>query len=127
MKVYQVMNSIAIIQKDMTLKEAAKIMSREKIGSLVYCNRLKRPKGIITERDLVKNYDSQERSFKEIMSKELITIDLNSTLEKAAELMSKHKIKRLLVTENNQLVGIITATDIIANSDLLNRYSFLFD
>ena len=127
MRVYQVMNSIAIIQEDILLKEAAKIMSDENIGSLVYCNRLKIPKGIITERDLVKNFNSPEKNFKDIMSKSLVMIDLNSTLEKAAELMKKNRIKRLLVTENNKLVGIISSTDIIANSDLLNRYSFLFD
>ena len=40
--------------------------------------------------------------------------------------MTENKIKRLPVVENGKLVGIITATDLIANSDLLNE-EFLFD
>ena len=40
--------------------------------------------------------------------------------------MASHKIKRLPVVDKEKLVGIITATDIIANSDILNE-DFFFD
>lgn len=60
------------------------------------------------------------------MSKEIVTIGHNESIDNAALIMSEHKIKRLPVLENDKLVGIITATDIIANSDILNE-DFLFD
>ena len=61
-----------------------------------------------------------------VMTKTLITISSDKNLEDAASLMHKRKIKRLLVVDSGELVGIITATDLIANADMLNKsFSFL--
>ena len=46
------------------------------------------------------------------MSKNIITIHASAKIEQAAELMRKHKIKKLPVILNNELVGIITVTDL---------------
>lgn len=48
-----------------------------------------------------------------IMSKNLITIDKDRNLEDALTLMEKKHISRLLVTENNRIVGILTEEDIV--------------
>jgi CBS domain-containing protein len=46
------------------------------------------------------------------MSKPLITADLNSTIAEAAELMKKRKVRRILVTEKDKFVGIVTQRDL---------------
>ena len=46
------------------------------------------------------------------MSKNIITIHASAKIEQAAELMRKHKIKKLPVILNNEFVGIITVTDL---------------
>ncbi len=125
MKIYDVMNQIAIIEEDIPLHEAANIMAKENIGSLVFAPR-NRPKGIITESDIVKHVDNTEALVSEVMAKKLITIDTEETLEKAAEIMSSNGIKRLIVMDGKKLVGIITATDILENADLLNKNMELF-
>ena len=51
------------------------------------------------------------------MSKKIITIDCNDNLEDAAEIMARNKIKRLPVVSKNELVGIITASDLVAHVD----------
>jgi CBS domain-containing protein len=48
----------------------------------------------------------------EIMSKPLITIEANATLGEAAEIMIKRKIRRLLVKQNEKIIGIITQRDL---------------
>ena len=48
------------------------------------------------------------------MTKDIITISPENSLEEAADIMTKHKIKRLPVVMEGQLIGIITATDLIA-------------
>lgn len=123
MRVKDLMNKAVIASPEITLKQAAKIMSQRKIGSLIL-EENNQIKGIITERDVVKHLSSLNKKVSLIMSKKPISIDLNEGIDFAAELMSKKKIKRLLVTEKGHLVGIITITNLIANSDILNEASF---
>lgn len=120
MKIENIMNKAVVIDFDTNVKEAAKIMSKRNIGSLVILKNNK-IKGIITERDILKNISSLNKKISSVMTKRVITIELNQDLENVTLVMTKHKIKRLLITEEGKLVGIITATDIIANSDLLNE------
>jgi CBS domain-containing protein len=122
-KVKDIMKRVVSTEKDITLREAAKIMSKMQIGSLVMV-RDKHPIGILTERDVIKNIPHLEKKISILISKKLIAIELTESLDDAATVMSKNKIKRLLVTEKGKLVGIITATDLIANSDVLNEASF---
>ena len=56
-----------------------------------------------------------------IMTKNVITIDERESIDDAALIMAKNKIKRLPVLKSGKLIGIVTATDILANSDSLNE------
>ena len=119
------MNKAIVIDHDVSVKEAAKIMSNRNIGSLIV---LKKNKivGIMTERDVLKNVSSLGRKISHVMSKNVITIDYGESIDNAALIMTEKKIKRLPVIDEGKLVGIMTATDIVANSDLLNE-DFFFD
>jgi len=125
MKIKDIMNKAVIIDSDIIIKNAAQLMSRLGIGSLILLNG-KEIKGIITERDIIKNVSSLNKKISSVMTKKVITIDLNKSLDETTSVMTKHKIKRLVVTKQNKLAGIITATDIIANSDILNEDMMFF-
>jgi len=122
MLIKEIMNEVCAVTSDITLKKAAALMLEHNIGSLVILedNKLK---GIVTERDVVKNLGSLNKSILKIMTKKVITVSQESSLEAAAELMKKYKIKKIVVIdkEKTKPVGIITATDLIVNSDLLNE------
>jgi len=120
MKVKEIMNKAVVIDSDITIKKAAEIMSKMGIGSLVLLQK-RRIKGIITERDIIKNVSSLNKKISSVMTKKIISITTDETLDQATNIMTSNKIKRLLVVDNRKLVGIITATDIIANSDVLNE------
>ena len=120
MKVKEIMNKAVVIDSDITIKKAAEIMSKMGIGSLVLLQK-KRIKGIITERDIIKNVSLLNKKISSVMTKKIISISPNETLDHATAVMTSNKIKRLLIVDNRKLVGIITATDIIANSDILNE------
>ncbi len=98
-----------------TIKEAVKKMVDLEIGSIVITANGK-PVGIVTERDVLDRVLSAgknpNRPVREIMSAPLITIDGLATLGEAAELMVKKKIRRLLVSEGDNIVGIVTQRDI---------------
>ncbi|MFA5485217.1 MAG: CBS domain-containing protein [Candidatus Pacearchaeota archaeon] len=126
MKVSEVMKkAIVVDDPSITLKQAAKIMTEKGIGSLIVL-RENKAIGILTESDVVRDIDSINKKLSELMSKNIICIDKNSIIEDAARLMKQNKIKRLPVVDGENLVGIVTATDIIHNSNELNE-DFFFD
>jgi len=126
MKIKEIMNKAIVINHDMNLKEAARLMSENNIGSLIAIKK-DEIAGIITEHDIVKNANNLDKKVSSVMAKQVVTIEQNETLDAAAETFSKNKIKRLpVVNDNHKLVGVITVTDIIANSDDISE-DFLFD
>lgn len=73
--------------------------------------------GIVTERDIINKVVAEELypgdvKVDRIMSKPLFTISGDESIEKAAELMKKRNIRRLVVLDNERISGIITETDI---------------
>ncbi len=74
--------------------------------------------GMITERNIIsrvvsKGLDPQKIKVSEVMSTPLITISPDATIEEAARKMRDNKIRRLLVEENHQKIGIIAESDIV--------------
>jgi CBS domain-containing protein len=99
-----------------TAQEAAKRMRSKKVSSLVVIEEGDAPVGIVTERDLVRNVCSRDISsdsvlIQEIMSSPIVTIDVNTSIEQAADKMIQNKVRHLLITENNRIYGIITPSD----------------
>ncbi len=120
MKVSEIMSKVKVVKDNISLKQVAKIMSDENIGSLIVIKG-KKISGIITERDIMKNFSNSNKSVSKVMSKTVESIEHNQSIDDAAFIMSKNKIKRLPVMKKSELIGIITATDLIAHSDDLNE------
>lgn len=119
MIVKDIMHHIIKVPLDTTVSEAAKLMDRKVIGSLVI-EEGGRMVGIVTERDILRKVVAAERNLdkttvKDIMSCPLITIASSASLEAANDLMANHKIRRLMVTEDGEIVGIITTRNVMEN------------
>ena len=106
------------INPSSTAQEAAKKMRDKKVSSLVVTIPLEdKPIGILTERDLVRQVCTKDVSSNtvvvhEIMSSPLATIDANSPVEVAADIMIQDKVRHLIVMEDeNKVLGIITSSD----------------
>lgn len=99
-----------------TAQEAAKRMRSKKVSSLVVIEKGEAPVGIVTERDLVRNVCSRDISsdsvlIQDIMSSPIVTIDVEASIEQAADKMIQNKVRHLLITENGRIYGIITPSD----------------
>ncbi len=85
-----------------------------------------RPVGIITERDILRSmavqfFDPSMIKAKEIMSTRLVAVSGDASVEEAARLMARRKIKKLPVVEDEKLVGIITSMDVMrANPKIIS-------
>lgn len=125
MKILDIMHDVKVVSPGITVREAADIMSKEEIGCLVVITGSK-VSGIVTERDILRNIRRTKEKIEKIMSKNVITAEDSETIDRAAEIMADSKIKRLPVTRDGKLVGIVTVTDIIANSKDINE-NFLLE
>lgn len=117
MLVKQVMNKKVVVAKpNVTIREASKVMSKFHIGSLVVVDE-SGIAGILTERDILisvaEGKDADQTQIRDIMSRNVITIEPDKTVEEVVDLMVEHKIKKLPVVREGKLVGIITASDIV--------------
>ncbi|MEM2281098.1 MAG: CBS domain-containing protein [Candidatus Bathyarchaeia archaeon] len=109
---------VRVVRPDSSVKEVVAVMNKFDIGSVVVVQG-DRPVGIITERDILRRIVEpclapETLTARQIMTSPVVTIDENASINEAAKLMAKKRVKRLLVTGNDdKLVGIITFTDIV--------------
>lgn len=107
---------VITIRADATVKEAVKLMNEYEIGCLIVAEK-REAVGIITERDVLKRVISKSKDPEvtkvlEIMSKPLIVGGPDMYVEDAARIMFKRNIKKLPIRKDEQLVGLITLSDI---------------
>ncbi len=99
-----------------TVASIAKIMGEERIGSVIVTKKGK-PFGIFTERDLLTTFLVKGKPLIGKVGKEtsspLVTAPSGTSVHKAAAIMVLKKIRRLPIAAENNLVGIITARDLV--------------
>lgn len=123
MQVKELMKQPYVIDRDMNLSEAASIMGRKNIGSLILVIK-NRAKGIITEGDLLDHFGEKSK-ISSIMSKKIISIGPEEAVDEALRIMKKNKIKRLpVIDKKKNLIGIITLSDIAKRIDDLEGEFF---
>lgn len=120
------MKEVIAVKDNLSIKEAAKLMASKKIGSLVIVSG-DDIRGIVTEKDITENISSTDKKISSFIKKDVVTVENNEELDRAALLMKKNKINHLPVVNNDgKLVGIISSRDLIENSEDLGD-DFLFD
>ncbi len=108
--------NVVTIQQDKTALDAARILTEKDVSFLVIV-KAEKPVGIVTEKDFVKKLVAQNKSpsevpLSEIMSYKYRSVAPTTEIEDAIQKMLNHKIRRLLVIDNGELVGAITQTDL---------------
>ncbi|MEM1660242.1 MAG: CBS domain-containing protein [Candidatus Bathyarchaeia archaeon] len=118
--------NVKVVRPDSSVREVVATMNKFNIGSIVVVQG-DRPVGIITERDILRRIVEpclapEMLTARQVMTSPVITIDENASMDEAARLMAKKGVKKLLVTRgNDQLVGILTFTDIVTKvPEMLN-------
>ena len=105
------------IQEEETVAVAARMLTRYNIGALPVCGRDGRIRGLVTDRDIVTRCLASGRAPEKTMVKDVMTgtvvtarADMNTAL--AASLMGREQIRRLPVTENGRLCGMVSLGDL---------------
>ena len=100
-----------------TVGDAQMIVKKNKIGGIPIIDASNNLIGIVTNRDLRFQKD-QFMKLDDIMTKKLITAKLGISLDEAEKILKKHKIEKLPIVEEGQLVGLITYKDILKNKSM---------
>jgi signal-transduction protein with cAMP-binding, CBS, and nucleotidyltransferase domain len=107
---------VVTIEPGTGVVDAAKRMIEEEKGPLPIVEG-ERPKAIVTDRDIIAHVVAEGRdptkvTVDEIASEELVTIGPDQDISEARRLMDEHQLDRILVVEDDRLVGIISEADI---------------
>lgn len=99
-----------------TVSEIAKTMGKERIGSVIITKREK-PFSIFTERDLLTTFLAKGKPLDvkvgEVSSSPLITIPSEKSVHEAAYTMVSKHVRRLPVTKDSKIIGVVTARDLV--------------
>ena len=108
--------AIISVNVETTVFQIAKMMEQGGIGAILV-KKDGHLSGIITDRDFATKVASNSLSFdtpvEKVMSSPLITINYDESISAAAERMTSKKIRKLAVTDNGNVVGLITSTDLV--------------
>ena len=96
------------------------MMNRD-IGSVIVTQKGRGVVGVVTKGDILretimKKADPQKIKAEDVMSRPVVSIDPDATLQEASGLMSKNNVSKLPVISEGRLLGIVTSTDIIRKS-----------
>ena len=117
---YDLSREIISLESDNTLLDARNFMIRFNISRIVIVDN-KKLAGIITEKDISKFLYStftdkrlSEILIKDVMTKKLLSVDKNSSIDESIKIMIDNNISSVIVTDNEKIPkGIITKTDIV--------------
>ncbi|MFQ5496910.1 MAG: cyclic nucleotide-binding/CBS domain-containing protein [Nitrosopumilus sp.] len=108
--------NVITIEFDKTALDASVILRDKEISFLVIIKDEK-PIGVVSERDIVRKIAAEDRtassiSLDVIMSKKFRWVNADTLIEDAVQKMINNNIRRLIVLENENLVGVITQTNL---------------
>ena len=124
MKVKECMcNNVCYCTPDTKIADVAKMMNNNKIGCVPVCNEENCVVGILTDRDIILrtiacNKDVENTSVSEIMTCNTTCCDCNDDIANVTKTMGQIGIRRIPVTENGKLVGMLTIGDFAKHQNI---------
>lgn len=115
-------NRMVVLTHQAMAYQAARAMADNHVGSVL----VSEPggiAGIVSDRDLALavlggDLDPRATALDEFMSEEVVTCDIGASLDKVVELMRHHAVRRIPITENGRLVGLITFDDLVVDGSV---------
>ena len=109
------------------INKLIEILNKNKVGCVVVTSfKSNFPIGIVSERDLVRNYkkilNDSTVKIKDIMTKNIIFCNTNTSSKELMEIMNKNKIRHIPVIEEQKLLGIVSIGDVV--NRIIENYAY---
>lgn len=119
-------SNVITVNETQTVQEAAALMSQYNIGAIPVVNNSRQMVGIVTDRDITLRTTAQgenaQTPVSQVMTAQQIvqgTPDMD--VHQASSLMAQQQIRRLPVTENGQIVGMVALGDLAVQNQYANE------
>lgn len=107
-----------------TLKTTSEALAKNNLGAMPIIDSSGKVIGIISERDIARKIHQENFSNNEpvtnIMTKKIISCDLNISVTELMETMTEKKIRHMLIMNNDELKGIVSIGDVV--NHLIENY-----
>lgn len=106
-----------------TISQVAKMMSENHIGCVPVCDNQQEVVGIVTDRDIILraiacDKEASHTRVSDIMTTNTTCCEENDEISQASKLMGEYQIRRIPVTENGRIVGILTLGDLAKHKNI---------
>ena len=114
---------VVCVQPDETVAVASRLMERHNLGVLAVCNKDGKLKGMLTDRDIVlrcvaADEDPSELKVKQVMTRRVVSVDPEDSLDEAAKRMAAQQVRRLPVEQDGKLAGMVSLADLTRQPEL---------
>ena len=115
-------DNVRSIHPDEPITAAARLLKRDNIGCLPVCDDSGRVAGIVTDRDIAlrcvaAGMDPSRTNVSQIMTAGVCTLSPTDSVDTAAETMRRMQVRRIPVTDNGKLCGIVSLGDLTARGN----------
>lgn len=102
--------SIITTSPETSVQELSRMLAFHNVSGLAVLDESGKLAGIVSEADVI---GKRGATVEEIMTRDVITASDDDSLESIARLMAEHRIKRVLITRGQELVGLVSRADIV--------------
>ncbi len=115
------------LDENSSIKNLVYTLNKNKVGCvIVTSSRSNYPVGIVSERDLVRNYDkilnNKYTKVRDVMTKNIIFCNKNTSSKELMEIMSKNKIRHIPIIDQQKLLGIVSIGDVV--NRIIENYAY---
>ena len=115
------------LDENSSIKSLVDTLNKNKVGCVIVTSlKSHYPVGIVSERDLVRNFkvilNKNTIKVKEVMTKNIIFCNKNTSSKELMEIMSKNKIRHIPIIEKNKLLGIVSIGDVV--NRIIENYAY---
>ena len=115
------------LDENSIIKNLIDTLNKNKVGCVVVTSlKSTYPVGIVSERDLVRNFEvilnNNTIKLKDVMTKNIIFCNKNTSSKELMEIMSKNKIRHIPIMEKNKLLGIVSIGDVV--NRIIENYAY---
>lgn len=116
-------NYVVTISPDENTSVAARMLSRHNVGILPVCTGDGKLQGVVTDRDIVLRCIAADKKpdqtpVKNVMTSRVVTVSPQDDYKQASQKMAQEQVRRILVTDQEKLVGILSLGDLTRAQDL---------
>ena len=126
--VQKLMNRPCItLDENSSIKNLVDTLNKNKVGCVIVTSlRSNYPVGIVSERDLVRNYDkilnNKYSKVRDVMTKNIVFCNKNTSSKELMETMSENKIRHIPIIDQQKLLGIVSIGDVV--NRIIEKYAY---